>query len=111
MIAGYRGNGWLVGVNPIFEWALSPGFRGSPDVTLAFKAVHDVGSGFALGAEYYDDIGTLANRLPYDQQNRTLYAIMEVERKSWSLNLGVGRGLNAVTDRWTLKAIVGFSFD
>lgn len=110
VMGGYRGAGWLIGVNPIFEWGLSPGFRGSPDVTLAFKAVHDVGSGFALGAEYYDDIGTLATRLPHDQQNRTLYAIMEVERKSWSLNLGVGRGLNAATDRWTLKAIVGFSF-
>ena len=110
VIAGYRGNGWLVGVNPIFEWALSSGFRGSPDVTLAFKAVHDVGSGFALGAEYYDDVGTLANRLPHDQQNRTLYAIMEVERKSWSLNFGVGHGLNTATDRWTLKAIVGLSF-
>lgn len=111
VIGGYRGPDWLIGVNPIFEWGLSPGFRGSPDVTLAWKAMHDVGQGFALGAEYYNDIGTLANRLPREQQNRTLYAVMEIERKSWSLNFGVGRGLTAATDDWTVKAIVGISFN
>lgn len=110
-IGGYRGRGWLVGVNPIFDWALSPGFRGSPDVTLAWKAAHDVVPGFALGVEYYDDIGTLANRLPRDQQTRTLYAVMDIERKSWALNFGIGRGLTPATDDWTVKAIFGFSFD
>jgi hypothetical protein len=111
VIGGYRGHGWLVGVNPIFDWALSPGFRGSPDVTLAWKAVHDVAPGLALGAEYYDDMGTLANRLPRDQQNRTLYAVAEIGRKSWSLNFGIGHGLTPATDDWTVKAIFGFSFD
>jgi hypothetical protein len=111
VMGGYRGADWLIGFNPILEWGLSPGFRGSPEVTLAWKAVHDVVRGFALGAEYYDDIGTLANRLPRDEQNRTLYAVMEIERKSWSLNFGVGRGLTPATDDWTVKAIVGISFD
>jgi hypothetical protein len=73
--------------------------------------MHDVGQGFALGAEYYNDIGTLSNRLPRDQQGSTLYAVMEIERKSWSLNFGVGRGLTAATDDWTAKAILGLSFD
>ena len=111
VIGGYRGAGWLIGLNPIFEWGLSPGFRGSPELTLAWKAVHDVAQGFALGAEYYDDTGTLANRLPREQQNRTLYAVMEIERKSWSLNFGVGHGLTPATDNWTVKAIVGISFN
>ncbi len=111
VIGGYRGRDWLVGVNPIFEWGLSPGFRGSPEVTLAWKAVHDVAQGLALGAEYYDDIGTLANRLPREAQNRTLYAVMEIVRKSWALNFGVGHGLTPATDNWTVKAIVGISFN
>ena len=111
VIGGYRGPDWLIGLNPIFEWGLSPGFRGSPEVTLAWKAVHDVAQGFALGAEYYDDIGTLANRLPREQQNRTLYAVMEIGRKTWSLNFGVGHGLTPATDNWTVKAIVGISFN
>lgn len=111
IIGGYRGRGWLIGANPILEWALSPGFRGSPDVALAWKAVHDVVPGFALGVEYYDDMGTLASRLPRDQQNRTLYAVAEIERKSWSLNFGIGHGLTPATDDWTVKAIFGFSLD
>jgi len=73
--------------------------------------MHDVGQGIALGVEYYNDIGTLANRLPREQQNRILYAVVEVERKSWSLNFGVGRGLTTATDDWTVKAIVGVSFN
>jgi hypothetical protein len=73
--------------------------------------MHDVGQGIALGVEYYNDIGTLANRLPREEQNRTLYAVVEVERNSWSLNFGVGRGLTTATDDWTAKAIVGVSFN
>ncbi len=111
IIGGYRGPDWLIGVNPIFEWGLSAGFRGSPEVTLAWKAVHDVTRGFALGAEYYQDTGTLSNRLPREQQDRTLYAVMEIERKTWSLNFGIGRGLTPATDDWTVKAIVGISFN
>jgi hypothetical protein len=109
-MGGYRGAGWLVGLNPIFEWGLSPGFRGSPDLTLAFKAVHDVFPGFAIGAEYYQDMGPLSNPLPRDEQGRTLYLVAEIERKAWSLNFGVGRGLTPATDDWTVKAIVGIAY-
>jgi hypothetical protein len=111
VMGGYRGAGWLVGLNPIFEWGLSPGFRGSPDFTLAFKAVHDVLPGFALGVEYYQDMGPLSNPLAHDEQARTLYAVADIERKGWSLNFGIGRGLTPATDDWTVKAIVGVSFN
>jgi hypothetical protein len=111
IMGGYRGKDWLIGVNPILDWALTPGYRGSPEVTLAWKAVHDVAQGIAVGAEYYNGIGTLAKRLPRDEQERTLYLVAEVERKSWSVNFGVGHGLTPATDDWTVKAILGFSFD
>lgn len=111
VIGGYRGAGWLIGVNPIFGWGLSPGFRGSPEFTLAWKAMLEVGGGFALGAEYYSETGTLSNRLPHEEQNNVLYAVLDLERKSWSLNFGVGHGLTAASDNWTVKAILGFPFD
>jgi hypothetical protein len=110
-IGGYRAGSWLIGVNPILGWALSEGYRGSPEVTLAWKAVHDVAKGIAVGAEYYNGMGTLANRLPHDEQERTLYLVTDIERKSWSLNFGVGYGLTPATDKWTVKAIIGFGFD
>jgi hypothetical protein len=111
LIGGYRAPDWLIGVNPIFEWNLSKGYRGSPDVELAWKAVHRVTGPLMMGLEYYDGLGTLRDRLPRAEQERTLYLVTEYEAKSWSLNFGVGHGVTAATDNWTVKAIVGLSFD
>lgn len=111
IIGGYRAKDWLIGMNPILDWGLSEGYRGSPEVILAWKAVHSIVPGFALGAEYYNGIGTVAQRLPRAEQDRTLYLVAEVERKSWSLNFGVGYGLTSATDDWTVKAILGFSLN
>ncbi|MGC2520207.1 MAG: hypothetical protein WA373_14010 [Burkholderiales bacterium] len=111
VIGGYRARDWLIGMNPIFGWGLSPGHRGSPDFTLAWKAVHKVAPGIALGGEYYDGIGTLGDRLPRDQQDRTLYFVMDFDRKPWVFNLGIGHGLTPASDNWTIKAIFEIPFD
>ena len=110
VIGGYRARQWLIGANAILGWGLTPGYRGSPDTTLAFKAMRDVRQGFALGVEYYRDIGTLAQRLPAELQNRTLYLIADVERGDWGLDFGIGHGMTPATDNWTIKAIVSYSF-
>ena len=111
-IFGYRGPDWLVGVNPIFEWDLSKGYRqGGPGFTHAWKAMHDVTQGIALGFEYYGDIGKLADPLPGSAQDRTLYLTVDVDRKPFVFNFGVGRGMNDATDRWTLKTIVEIPFN
>jgi hypothetical protein len=110
VIGGYRAKDWLIGMNPIFEWGLSPDQRGSPEVTLAWKAAHRIAEGISLGGEYYDGIGTLGERLSRDRQERTLYLVADIERKSWSVNFGIGHGLTPATDNWTVKAIFGFSF-
>ena len=110
-IFGYRAPDWLIGINPIFEWSLSPGFRyGGPDFTLAVKAMHDVRPGIALGMEFYDSIGRLTHPLPGGEQEHTLYLTVDVDRKPWIFNAGIGRGLTGATDRWTLKAIFEIPF-
>jgi hypothetical protein len=110
-IFGYRAPQWLIGVNPIFEWNLSPGFRyGGPEFTLAVKAMHDVRPGIALGMEYYDSIGRITDTLPHGEQEQTLYFAIDVDRKPWVFNAGIGRGLTGATDRWTLKAIFEIPF-
>lgn len=110
IMAGYHDDEWLLGVNPIFDWGLSRGFRGSPEVTMTWKATRRVVEGIALGGEYYNGVGTLANRLPADQQQRALYLVMDFERKPWIFNVGVGHGLNSATDSWTIKAIFEVPF-
>jgi hypothetical protein len=31
--------------------------------------------------------------------------VIDVDRGSWAFNLGIGRGFNPATDRWTMKAL------
>jgi hypothetical protein len=111
VIGGYRASGWLVGANAILGWGLTPGYRGSPETSMAWKAVKSVSHGVALGAEYYQELGTWASRLPRELQARTLYMIFEIERPKWGLNFGIGHGLTPATDNWTLKAILEHSFN
>lgn len=111
-IAGYRSETWLIGVNPILTWSLSPGQRESnPELEMAWKLSLSVAQGIALGLEYYAGMGKLRNYLPRDQQDRALYLTADVNRAPWIFNFGIGRGLTDATDPWTIKAIFSFEFE
>ena len=110
-IFGYHAESWLIGINPVFDFDLSPGYRnGGPDFIFGIKAVHDVLPGIALGTEYYTSVGKLAHPLSHSLQENTLYAVMDFDRKPWVFNVGVGRGLTGATDQWTVKAIFEVPF-
>jgi hypothetical protein len=110
-IGGYRAQEWLVSVNPIFGFDLSPGYRnGGPDFTLGLKGAHDVRPGLALGLEYYSAMGKIAHTLPSNLQENTLYFVIDYDQAPWAVNFGVGRGLNGATDTWTVKTIVSVPF-
>jgi len=109
VIMGYHGRDWLVAMNPILSWALSPGYRGGgPDTMYGWKVAHDVTEGVALGFEYYDGVGRLGHELPHEFQEHTLFLALDVDRGPLEFNFGVGRGLTDAADRWTVKAIVEF---
>lgn len=111
-IAGYRSETWLVGVNPILSWSLSPGQReNNPELEMAWKVSRSVAQGIALGFEYYSGMGRLRNYLPRDQQDRTLFLTADVNRAPWIFNFGIGRGQTNATDPWTVKAIFSFEFE
>ncbi len=105
-IVGYRSADWLLAVNPILNWTLDgPAHSNIPDSTPAAKAARTVLPGVALGFEYYTDLGKFGHWLPPAERVRTLYLAIDVNRAPWVFNFGVGKGLDAATDRWTLKAI------
>src|SRR5258705_1570190 len=105
-IGGYRADAWLVSVNPVFGWDLSPGFRsGTPDFSLRVQATHNVAEKTALGLEYYSEMGKLSDILPLAQQSNTLFAVVDTAFKSLGINFGIGRGLTGSADKWTVKAI------
>jgi hypothetical protein len=111
LIAGYRGDAWLVAANPVFGWALSGGApQPGPQFELGYKLSRKVANGMAIGAEYYNEKGRWLHFDPSGTQGKTLYATIDVDRKPWIFNLGVGRGLNEATDRWTVKAILEVPF-
>ena len=112
IIAGYRSEAWLIGVNPILSWALSPGHRESnPEIDMAWKVARSVVPGIALGFEYYSGMGKFGSALPRDMQDRVLYLTLDVDRAPWVFNIGIGKGQTGAADAWTVKAIVEFPFD
>jgi hypothetical protein len=105
-IIGYRNDDWLFTTNPILGYSLSPGYRqGGVDFLPALKVARRVATGLSAGVETYSDLGKLAsNSQPRDQQH-TFYWVLDVDHDPWVFNVGIGRGLNPLTDRWTIKAI------
>jgi hypothetical protein len=111
-IVGYRDREWLLAVNPILGWApAGPDRNSKPDFSPSVKLARNVAAGLALGVEYYAELGKVNNILPRSEQAHTLYLALDYERKPWAFNVGIGRGLNSATDRWTLKMIIEIPID
>lgn len=102
-IGGWRGSEWLAAVNPILSRPLSQ--SGSTDLDLAWKLARRIARGIALGGELYSGVGPAGRWLPGNRQDHTLYATVDVDRKPWVFNFGIGRGLTTPADRWTVKAV------
>jgi hypothetical protein len=111
-ILGYRNRDWLLAANPILGWSLAgPDNDRTPDFSPSAKVARNVASGIALGVEYYTELGKVNNFLPHAEQAHTLYFALDYDRKPWVFNVGIGRGLNGATDRWTLKTIIEIPID
>ena len=103
-IVGYRNDAWLLSFNPIVGTALAGPQKGVLTFAPAFKIARSAGGGYALGAEYYAELGRLSHFAPSSEQSHILYFVLDTQK----VNFGIGRGLNGATDRWTLKSIISF---
>jgi len=59
----------------------------------------------AAGLEFYNRKGRRENFDPSGEQGKTFYLVLEVENKLLPFHVGIGRGPNRTTNRWTVKAI------
>jgi len=117
-ILGWTDGTWLLAVNPIFGSALSGPQKLRLDLEPAAKVSWNTGRGFALGAEWYAELGFVDALLPPGRQAHYLLAVLDLieaaggEKKSpWELNLAVGGGVTSAADQELLvKAIVGRAF-
>lgn len=106
-ILGLRGARWLFSFNPTMGMDLAGNDRGVLMFHPSLKLARNIGERTAMGVEYYADLGRVSDPLPRGEQSHTLFAVIDAER-SLGINFGVGRGLTAATDRWTVKAIISF---
>jgi len=103
-IVGYRNDDWLLSFNPIVGTDLAGPQKGVLTFAPAFKIARSAGGGYALGAEYYAELGRLSHFAPGSEQSHILYFVLDTQ----TVSFGVGRGLNGASDRWTVKAIFSF---
>jgi hypothetical protein len=59
--------------------------------------------------EYYADFGKIGSFLPLLQQNQQLFAVADFKIKQIDVELGTGYGFTTGSDRFVLKAILGYA--
>ncbi len=110
-IIGWRSDKWLVSFNPIIGAAVSGDVSREPSFSPALKVARTVGEGVQVGFEHYADLGGIHHIPAFNQQEHTFYGVVDIERKGFDLNFGVGRAITGGTaDKWVAKMIIGIPF-
>ncbi|HEX9291864.1 MAG TPA: hypothetical protein VF904_20280 [Anaeromyxobacteraceae bacterium] len=114
---GYQSRWVLVDLNPIIGYALSGKDRFRPVLEPAAKLAVNTQLGFAVGAEYYAELGFVDALLPLRDQAHYLFGVVDVlpakgrPDSPWELNLAVGGGMTRAADQQVIvKTIVGRGF-
>ena len=105
-ILGYRNEDWLVAFNPVIDKTFRSRYVSSkPEFGPSIKIARNIGGENALGIEYYDEMGPFGNFEPARKQSQQLFLALDAGGVAVPFNFGIGRGLNAASDKWTVKAI------
>jgi hypothetical protein len=107
-IIGVRNKEWEFIVNPIVDVSFGP--PGEAVFAPAARLARNLGQDRFIGLEYYSDFGKIGNFLPLQQQSQQLYAVTDFKVNTVDVELGVGYGFTAGSDRLVFKAIVGYAF-
>ncbi len=109
-IIGYRDDDWLLSFNPILNLDLSNNVSRAPQFEPGLKITRKAAEGLQAGFEYYGEYGPLRRIQPADQRSQALYAVMDMEKKDFDVNFGIGHGSSQNPDKWVAKAIIAFPF-
>ncbi|MGD0024468.1 MAG: hypothetical protein ABSC37_07555 [Xanthobacteraceae bacterium] len=107
-IIGVRNTEWEFIVNPIVD--LSFGSAGEADFAPALRLARNLGEDRFIGIEYYADFGKIGDFLPAEQQSQQLFAVTDFKVNTVDVELGAGYGLTSGSDRFVVKAILGYAF-
>lgn len=107
-IIGVRNSEWEFIVNPIVD--LSFGAGGEADFAPAVRLARNLGQDRYVGFEYYADLGKIGDFLPLSEQSHQLFAVTDFKVSTIDVELGAGYGLTPGSDRFVVKAILGYAF-
>ncbi|MFZ6760425.1 hypothetical protein ACO0K9_24750 [Undibacterium sp. Ji50W] len=109
-IFGYDSKRWSFGTNANVDFKISGPTPSPATLNLATKISYKVSPDFEVGAESYNEMGELRNMGHLNQHGQTLYGVIDTKIHGWDINIGLGRGLTSVSDRWTVKTILTVPF-
>ena len=104
-IVGWRKGDYEFIINPIVDFGI--GQNGGADFAPAARFARNLAENFAVGFEYYTDLGRPQDRLPFNEQQHNLYAVVDFKIGRFDVNAGVGYGLTHGSDRLMAKMIIG----
>jgi hypothetical protein len=110
-IIGWRNDQWLLSFNPIIGAAVTGDVSREPSFSPAIKVARAMREGVQVGFEHYADMGGIHHIPRFNQQEHTLYGVIDVETKRFDLNFGIGRAVTgSAAEKWVAKMIVGIPF-
>jgi hypothetical protein len=109
-LVGMRRAGWTFAVNPALQVKLAGAGGGRPELSVKAAVMYRVTDVVSVGIEHYAQLGELGHLGPLSEHAQHTFAVIDVQAKKWQVNVGIGRGLNDVSERWILKAVIGLPF-
>jgi hypothetical protein len=108
-IIGWRKDGWEFIVNPIID--ISYGAQGDIEFSPAARLARKITDDFSLGVEYYAGLGPFGRILPFSEQQQNIYGVVDFKVGKFDVNAGLGYGMNAASDRFMAKLIIGMDLN
>jgi hypothetical protein len=103
-IVGWRKGNYEFIINPIVD--LGFGDNGDATFAPAARLARRFGENFALGMEYYTDLGPIRNFHTFNEQQHNIYAVVDFKVGRFDVNAGIGYGLTPGSDRVMAKMII-----
>jgi hypothetical protein len=107
-ILGVRDLGWEFIVNPIVDASFGP--NGVVEFAPAARLARAITGDVMLGVEYYSNFGQFGTFQPNNNQQHTLFGVIDFSVLGFDVNFGVGFGLTDGSDQLVTKLIIGRAF-
>lgn len=95
-------------LNPIMDTTFN-GIR-KLDFAPALRVAYNFNQTWTAALEQYSDFGSISHFDPADQQQHTLFAVVDYNGKPNSIEFGIGHGFTSASDKLVLKLMVIHDF-